>query len=334
MRIVVTGATGNVGTALLARLQRDPEVEAITGIARREPPTRPPRTTWLARDVAHDDLLPALRGADAVVHLAWSISPSHDQRAMWRANVLGSRRVFQATAEAGVPALVYASSVGVYSPGPKDRAVDEDWPRMGTRSSLYAVHKAEVERSLDALEREVPSLRVVRMRPGLCFSRHAASGIRRLFVGPFVPRGMLRPRRIPVVPDLPGLRFQAVHTDDVAEAYHAAVRSGARGAFNLAADPVLDPPALAAALGARLVAVPAPILRAVVSASWHARLQPTSPGWVDMALAVPLMSSARAREELGWVPGIPADLALREVLVGMADGAGSPTPPLAPVGSS
>lgn len=334
MRIVVTGATGNVGTALLGRLRRDPDVEAITGIARREPATRPPLTTWLARDVGRDDLVADLRGADVVVHLAWSISPSHDQRAMWRANVLGSRRVFEATAEAGVPVLVHASSVGVYSPGPKDRAVGEDWPRMGTPSSLYAVHKAEAERSLDALERAAPSLRVVRMRPGLCFSRHAASGIRRLFVGPFVPRGALRPRRIPVVPDLPGLRFQAVHTDDVAEAYHAAMRSGARGAFNVASDPVLDPPALAAALGARLVPLPAPLARAAISASWHARLQPTSPGWLDMALAVPLMSCARARDELGWTPRVPADLALREVLVGMADGVGGPTPPLAPLGVS
>jgi nucleoside-diphosphate-sugar epimerase len=330
MRIVVTGATGNVGTALLARLLADPEVEEVTGIARREPTIRPPRTRWLARDVGRDDLLPAMRGADAVVHLAWTISPSHDQRAMWRANVLGSRRVFATAAEAGVPALVHASSVGVYSPGPKDHAVDEGWPRMGTRSSLYAVHKAEAERSLDAIERSAPSMRVVRMRPGLCFSRHAASGIRRLFLGPLVPRGLLRPSRIPIVPDLPGLRFQAAHSDDVAEAYHAAVRSGARGAFNVASDPVLDPPALAEALGARLVPAAAPALRAAISASWHARLQPTSPGWLDMALAVPIMSCARARDELGWEPRVPADLALREVLVGMADAAGTATPPLAP----
>ena len=80
-----------------------------------------------------------------------------------------------------MPALVYASSVGAYSPGPKDRRVDESWPTAGIESSFYSRHKAEVERLLDRFERETPSVRVVRLRPALIFKREAASGIRRLF---------------------------------------------------------------------------------------------------------------------------------------------------------
>ena len=41
--------------------------------------------------------------------------------------MLGSTRVFEAVAEAGVPALVYASSVGAYSPRPGRIPVDERW---------------------------------------------------------------------------------------------------------------------------------------------------------------------------------------------------------------
>jgi UDP-glucose 4-epimerase len=37
MKIAVLGATGNHGSSLVRRLSRDPEVEAITGIARRRP---------------------------------------------------------------------------------------------------------------------------------------------------------------------------------------------------------------------------------------------------------------------------------------------------------
>ena len=55
------------------------------------------------------------------------------------------------------PALVYASSVGAYSPGPKDRRVDETWPTGGVPTSFYSRHKAEVERLLDAFEREHPT---------------------------------------------------------------------------------------------------------------------------------------------------------------------------------
>ena len=95
--------------------------------------------------------------------------------------------MFDATASAQVPALVYASSVGAYSAGPKDRAVDECWPTDGVTTSFYSRHKAEVERMLDEFEARAPTLRVVRLRPGLIFKREAASEIRRYFAGPLLP---------------------------------------------------------------------------------------------------------------------------------------------------
>ena len=57
------------------------------------------------------------------------------------------------------------------------------------------------------------------------------------------------------------------------------------------------------------------------------------PGWVDMALGVPLMDTRRAREELGWKPRRDAGDALRELLEGIAEGAGLDTPPLEPGGA-
>ena len=80
----------------------------------------------------------------------------------------------------------------------------------------------------------------MRLRPGLIFQRGAASEIRRLFAGPFLPSRLVDPRWIPVVPRHPRLRFQAVHADDVADAYRRAIIGDARGVFNVAADPVLD----------------------------------------------------------------------------------------------
>jgi UDP-glucose 4-epimerase len=96
--------------------------------------------------------------------------------------------VFGAVVAERVLSLVYASSVGAYSPGPKDRRVDESWPTQGIPTSLYSRHKATVERELDRLASEQPRLRIVRLRPGLIFPRSAATEIRRLFVGPLLPR--------------------------------------------------------------------------------------------------------------------------------------------------
>jgi UDP-glucose 4-epimerase len=330
MRVVVLGATGNVGTSLLDALAEETAVEEILAVARRPPQQSWPRTRFARADIARDDLVPLVRDADAVVHLAWLIQPGRDESVTRAVNVEGSERVFQAIVDARVPALVYASSVGVYSPGPKDEPVDETWPREGIGSSFYSRHKVAVERMLDRLEAGHPALRVVRMRPGLIFKAQAATEIRRLFAGPLLPRALLRPGLIPFVPDVPRLRFQAVHSLDVGDAYRRALVDGqARGAFNLAADPVIGPPELAEILRARRLALPARLLRGGAALSFALRLQPSEPGWVDMALGVPLMDSARAQSELGWQPQHSGTGALKELIDAMRSGQDAATPPLA-----
>lgn len=329
MKIVITGATGNVGTSVLEALADEPSVEEIIGIARRVPERQFPRTRFVAADIADADLARLFHAADAIVHLAWLIQPGRDEMLTSRVNVTGSERVFTAALEAGVGAVVYASSIGAYSPGPKDRLVDESWPTDGIASSFYSRHKVAVERLLDRLEHEQPGIRVVRMRPALIFKGQAATEIRRLFAGPLLPGGLLRPELIPFVPDVPRLRFQAVHSLDVGAAYRAAILSDAGGAFNLAGDPPLGPPELAELLEARRLRLPRSALRAAAAATYALRLQPTEPGWVDMALAVPLIDSARARAELGWTPRHRATDALRELLAGLRAGEDYPTPPLA-----
>jgi nucleoside-diphosphate-sugar epimerase len=270
--------------------------------------------------------VPHFRGADAVVHLAWLIQPARDLELLHRVNVEGSKRVFRAVAEAGVPALVYASSVGTYSPGPKDRAVDETWPTAGIRTSYYSRQKAEVEHALDEFEREQGRVRVVRLRPALIFKRESASEQRRLFAGPLFPPFLAK--RIPLVPDTPRLRFQAVHSYDVGEAYRLAVHAEARGAFNVASEPVLDPDTLARILGARKLPVPAQALRGAAQLTFRLHLQPSDLGWVDMALQTPLLDSTRAREELGWQPQRSSEDAIRDLLDGLAADVGLGTPPL------
>jgi nucleoside-diphosphate-sugar epimerase len=330
MRVIVVGATGNVGTSALRALVDEPRVDSILGIARRRPQLELPKVEWAEADVRSADLTSLFRGADAIVHLAWLIQPSRDEAETESVNVVGSERVFGAVADAKVPRLIYASSVGTYSPGPKDELVDETHPTGGIASSFYSRHKAAVERILDRFEDAAPSVSVVRLRPGLIFKADAASEIRRLFAGPFLPNALITRRLIPIVPAVPGLRFQAVHSLDVGVAIRQAVLSDVRGAFNLAADPVLDPDRIGTLLAARPVKVPRRLLRLFTSATWHLRLQPTPPGWLDLALGVPLMSSERARRELGWEPLRSADDALLDLLDGLRHGRGLATPPLDP----
>jgi nucleoside-diphosphate-sugar epimerase len=168
------------------------------------------------------------------------------------------------------------------------------------------------------------------MRPGFIFKREAGSGIRRLFAGPLLPSPLVHPAFLPFVPDHPRLRFQAVHSLDVGDAYRRAIVEDVRGAFNLAADPVLDSAELARILGARRLRVDPRLLRAAVRLSWRLHLQPTPDGWIDLAFAVPVLDTTRARTELGWTPRYSSGEALLEALAGIRERAGLDTPPLAP----
>ncbi len=328
MRVVVVGATGNLGTSVLRSLAEEERVESVLGLARRRPNLAVPKVEWGAADVTTDDLVPHFDGADAVVLLSWLIQPSRDLNKLWMVNVEGSSRVMRAVKEAGVPALLYASSVGAYSPGPKDEAVDESWPTGGIPTSYYGRHKAEVERRLDRFERDAPDVRVVRMRPGLVFKKEAATGVRRLFGGPFLPGILAHPALIRLIPEIEDLRSQVVHSYDVGDAFRLALTKDVEGAFNLAADPVLDAKEIGRILGARPIPVPSRVARAGVDLSWKLHLQPASAGWLDLSRQVPIMDTKRAREELGWMPQHSADEALLDLMAGLRTGAGLDTPPL------
>lgn len=330
MRVVVVGATGNIGTSLVEVLAADEQIDAIVGIARRRPEWQPAKTTWVQADASSDELETHFQGADVVVQLAWIFQPTHDELATWRNNVLGSMRVFDAVARAGVGSLIYASSVGAYSPGSGDHAVDESWPTHALPTAAYGREKSYLERVLDTFEHQHPAIRVVRLRPGFIFKREAASEQRRLFAGPLLPTTLARPSLLPVFPDLPGLRLQALHSLDAADALRLAIVRPVRGAFNVAADPVLDARTLGELLGARPVKLPLWPIRAAVVAAWKLHLVPASPTLLDLALSLPIMDVTRAHSELGWNPSRTSCDAVREFLDGLREGGGMATPPLEP----
>ncbi len=334
MRIAVIGATGNVGTAVLRRLQQareeNPAIELL-GVSRRQPTQdHPPydgvawHTADVGTDAGRESLTSALKGTDAVVHLAWAIQPNRDEDAMHRTNVTGTENALQASADAGVRHFVCASSVGAYSPAArKDEAVTEDWPTGGIASSHYSRHKAAQEDLLDAFERDFPEIPVARVRPGLIFQADAGEEIGRYFLGPLVPKSILNKLRLPILPIPSQLVFQAVHAADMADAYWRIIDRRASGAFNIAAEPVLTPRLLGGLLGAkRVFDLPVPVLRALVAASWALHLQATDPGWIDMAAQAPVMNTDRARTLLDWEPTRSSVAAVREVIDGLAGGVG------------
>ena len=303
MRVVVVGASGNVGTALLRRFADDGTVTSVVGVARRVPRSPPPApyaaATWVAvrrrGPAAVDALAAAFAGADAVVQLAWAIQPQPRPPPAARRERRGAPGTSSTRPAApGCAHVVVASRVGAYSPAPDDVPRGEGWATDGVRSSSYSVDKASVERVLDEIGR-YPTSTIARLRPALVFQRSAGHQVSRVLPRPVGAEA--RGRRVPLGAAVAaGLRLQVVHADDVASAFREAVVRRVRGPFNVAG------PGRAARPGPRRRRVRAGGCSrcrsrrpgAVLAVGWHARAVPVGPGWLDMALAAPLLDTSRA----------------------------------------
>lgn len=326
MRIVITGASGNVGTALLLALGKSGDHDLV-GVSRRQPPAAVPYSwaEWVSTDIGAPDAAQTLTkifaGADAVVHLAWLLQPSHDRQAMRRTNQDGTAAVARAAVDAGVAHLVHQSSIGAYAAGP-GMTVDESWLATGIATSSYSVDKAAAEAIVTRVEDD---LVLSRIRPGLIFQDAAASEVTRYFLGPLVPSLLLRRGVFRFAPFPDALAFQLVHADDVAAAIALVLRERAAGAFNVAAPPVIDRAVCRRIFGGIGPPAPPAVLRALAAATWHSRLQPTEPGWIDLASNVPVMNTDRMAA-LGWAPTKDAAEVLGSFVDALGRGAGRPGP--------
>jgi UDP-glucose 4-epimerase len=322
----VTGPTGEIGRPLLALLERTAEVGRVVGMARR--PFDPSAEGWSKVEYRRGDVTNAgdvaalVDGADAVVHLAFIIMASGDSRAI---NLEGSRTVFQAAVDAGVPRLVYASSVAAYGfHADQPARLTEDLPPRGTEAHPYSAQKAEVEGLLtDVISGGATEAWI--FRPCIVAGPDApllVDGI------PFVRWGAMLPGAVralagrvpglaPVLPD-PGVPFQLVHHDDVAAALVAAILGrGEPGVYNLAAEGQVTVTELAHALGYHAVPVPALAVDATALLVARLPLLPPEASWIEAFRTPVLMDTTKARRDLGWAPEHDAHATLRAVVDGV-----------------
>jgi UDP-glucose 4-epimerase len=326
LTVAVTGPTGEIGRPLMALLERTAEVGRVVGMARR--PFDPSAEGWSKVEYRRGDVTNAgdvaalVDGADAVVHLAFIIMASGDSRAI---NLEGSRTVFQAAVDAGVPRLVYASSVAAYGfHADQPVRLTEDLPPRGTEAHPYSAQKAEVEGLLtDVISGGATEAWI--FRPCIVAGPDApllVDGI------PFVRWGAMLPGAVralagrvpglaPVLPD-PGVPFQLVHHDDVAAALVAAILGrGEPGVYNLAAEGQVTVTELAHALGYHAVPVPALAVDATALLVARLPLLPPEASWIEAFRTPVLMDTTKARRDLGWAPEHDAHATLRAVVDGV-----------------
>ena len=324
LNVAVTGPTGDLGLAVVGALEASNRVKRIRGLARR--PFDPAEHGWTKTEYQEGDVQDrssvrdAVKGADVVVHLAFSLLGAGSAEETRAINVEGSRTVFRTALEVGADRICHASSVAAYGFHAENPDwLDEDVAVRGSAAHFYSQQKAEVEQLLAQLMLRRPKTTAYVFRPCVVAGPEARSFIEEI---PYVRAGDQLPEPLrraiaavpglrPVIPD-PGLRFQLVHADDVARAFLAgALGKGAPGAYNLAARGTVRMADVARALGWRSVPIPQAAVAATAELVARTPGVPEVASWIEAARRPVLMRTDRATEELRWSPRHTAKQTLR-----------------------
>lgn len=322
MKALVTGASGFVGAAVArALLARGDRVRVLLRPAADRRNLTGLDVESVAGDLTDtDSLARAVAGQEAVFHVAadyrlWVPNP----RAMYRANVRGTRNLLLAARDAGVARLVYTSSVATLGHAASGQAVDES--RQARLEEMIGPYK----RSKFLAEQWVRD-----------FARGPATAdMTVVIVNPSTPVGpgdikptptgqMVRDAAAGRMPAYLDSGLNIVHVDDVAAGHVAALeqgRAGERyilGGENLSLEDIFGRiAALSHGRPPRWRLQPGWVMPVATLAEMVARITGATPrvtrDAVKMARQPMYFSSARARRELGYQPR-PADIALADAV--------------------
>jgi len=302
-RILVTGAAGGFGAALVSRLAARDDVRVVAFDLR--PPGRavPTGAEIVRGDIRDlDAVVDAMRGCDVVAHLAWVVGSMHDEPARREIDLGGTANVLEAMSATGCGRLVFASSVTAYGSVPDHPApYTESDPLQTEQPSRYAAHKAHAETMIAAA-----GVEAVLPRAAVVVGRAVDNAVRTVFAAPVIAavRG-------------DDMRVQVVHHDDVGRFYAEACVGTRTGPVNLAAADVIGIEEAATILGKRLVRLPISALEAFVRATWFMRLGAMDPGEFNSMRYLPIVDASRLHDEWGFAPEYSTVAALADFRIAL-----------------
>jgi nucleoside-diphosphate-sugar epimerase len=182
VRVLVTGATGFIGRAVLSSLLVGPEFQ-VRAAVRRARDWLPSIDGVVIEDIGADtDWSAALSGIDALVHTAARAHVLRESAAdplaeFRRVNVTGTLALARQAAALGVRRFVFLSSVGVNGAETFDSPFSAD--DIARPQSPYAQSKYEAEMSLREISQQT-GMQVVIIRPPLVYGPHAPGNFQRL----------------------------------------------------------------------------------------------------------------------------------------------------------
>lgn len=288
-RLVLTGATGFLGERVLhLMLDEGREVDAWVRSPEKLDGLDDPNldvVPWEAGDDVPDQ--GRLRDADALVHLAAYLPPSYSETEhaaqCFRVNAMGTLKLLEQAAEAGVPKFIYISSGNVYRPD-RDTAAEAAPTYPSWRAPFYLTSKLSGEIFVDYFRGQNAFESAIVLRPSAIYGPGMDSGVIKLFARRLVDGAPIE------VHDGGRHRVDPVYVDDVVQAVDLSLSHSGSGQFNVGSGRAHSMLELAESLVS--ICEVSPDLMTVHPSD--------DPG--ESPQGFPALDITRAREQLGYSP--------------------------------
>ena len=224
MKVFLTGGTGFIGGEVARQLrERSDEVVCLVRSPEKATALSALGCELVAGDLGDESAIGAgMEGCDAVVHAAAMYEvgiPASKRPAMYDANVAGTERVLRAAQAAGIPKVVYVSTVGVFG-NTRREVVDESYEHPGKEfTSYYEETKLEAHRIAKRMAAEGLPCTIV--QPGGVYGPGDTSQVADLLE-------QFLSGKLPLMP-FPELGICLAHVEDVAAGILAALDKGRPG---------------------------------------------------------------------------------------------------------
>ena len=256
MRILMTGAAGNIGSRLMALFQHDTQVDLYTTDL--VPLVGHSTTRHLACDIRDEHFYKWVKiiEPDVIIHLASIIQLPQDmsREEAHEIDVKATQKLLNTAIECGVKKIVVTSSgaaYGYYADNPQ--WLTENMPVRGNDDYFYSSHKRQIEEMLADYREHHPELKQLILRVGTVLGPNFKNPITNMFNKKIVMgiAGSSSPFVISWVDDLVAYLIEGA-TSDI------------NGVFNVAGDGTLTLKQIAEHLNKSYLAMPALLLKGIL----------------------------------------------------------------------
>ena len=297
MKILVTGASGYIGSQLINHLlDSRSEQHQIIGTDIRVTESNHANYQFLKGDLTKNDVKQMIidHQPEVVVHLAAIVAPTPamTREFIYDVEVNGTKRILEGCLAANVKKIVVTSSgaaYGYYADNPK--WLKEEDVLRGNKEFAYAFHKRLQEELLEEFRKSQPQLKQVILRVGTILGKDTDNDITNLFKKPIVlgVNGTDTP-------------FVIIWDKDLIKVLTKTILENVEGVYNIAGDGIMEMKEMATLIGKKFIQLPSALIRFILSIAKPLKLMRYGPEQVKFIEFRPVLANTKMKEELGFIP--------------------------------